>query len=567
MLFIPATLAIDVKTVKKEKKELIKLIKKKYSCKKVIPVVSDDGSYYYFQVVNKTKDKGVVDNNGNLIVPMEYRDVTYLPPVEEGVSKVPCRDEHSRKKVIIEGKYAEVYHKKAAASFFASNYMGSVYIDAKTGDTVDEYVEGNRFVFMYTGSFYNLSGDKTASHKLEYPCVSIIPGLVVVDRFLTSEPMYGDNYRKIRQEDSFKSMSIFYNDGTPIAENIKYFNFIANDEIEYKKNVDGITRVGRYDLRNPQESIPCNYLEIKTMDNIVYVKQSALDEFVPYSAELGALGITYRDEGEKLFNQEKWDDVINYYANNGIDAPWGSYISAEALYQKAEEIAEWIMIAIGHYDYDPSNTLYRYDDKSHNPRNLEVANECHKTAHKLNSMYLSGSDTIYLKNARVLQEKLNENIAQFAVNKAKYAQVLKNTQAKIDAQKAQQQQMFLSILSATCDALSQAASNSQSSYNKSGTVYKSNNTTTVKQNNAKTQSNSNSQSKSDDDYYEYECKYCDGTGRIVRHRPLHSSGSFGLKIDKVTCSECGKTYDKNEYVHKHEICPKCKGKGKFREKL
>lgn len=565
MLFIPATLAIDVKTIKKEKKELIKLIKKKYSCKKVIPVVSDDGSYYYFQVVNKTKDKGVVDNNGNLIVPMEYDDVAYLPPIEEGVSKVPCRDGHSRKKVIIEGKYAEVYHKKAAASFFASNYTGFVYIDAKTGDTVDEYVKDRtRGGMIFTGCFYNLSGKKTASHKLEYPCVSIIPGLVVVDRFLTSEPMYGDNYRKIRHEGS--SMSIFYNDGTPIAENIKYFNFIANDEIEYKKNVDGITRVGRYDLRNPQESIPCNYLEIKTMDNIVYVKQSALDEFVPYSAELGALGITYRDEGEKLFNQEKWDDVINYYANNGIDAPWGSYISAEALYQKAEEIAEWIMIEIGHYDNNPSNTLYRYDDKSHNPRNLEVANECHKTAHKLNSMYLSGSDTIYLKNARVLQEKLNENIAQFAVNKAKYAQVLKNTQAKIDAQKAQQQQMILSILSATTNALSQAASNSQSSYNKSGTVYKSNNTTTVKQNNAKTQSNSNSQSKSDDDYYEYECKHCDGTGRIVRHEPLHSS-SFGIKIDKVKCPECGKTYDKNEYVHKHEICPKCKGKGKFREKL
>ena len=504
-LFVITTLAdelaFNVKTLKKEKKELMKQIKKQYECKKVIPVVSDDGSYYYFLLKGK-REYGVADYNGNIIVPIEYDDVTYLPPVEEGVSKVPCRDGHSRKKVIIEGKYAEVYHKKAAASFFASNDTGSVYIDAKTGDTVDEYVEGNRIVIMYTGSFYNLSGKKTASHKLGYPCVSIIPGLVVVDRFLTSEPMYGDNYRKIRHEDSYKSMSIFYNDGTPIAENIKYFNFIANDEIEYKKNVDGITRVGRYDLRNPQESIPCNYLEIKTMDNIVYVKQSALDEFVPYSAELGALGITYRDEGEKLFNQEKWDDVINYYANNGIDAPWGSYISAEALYQKAEEIAERIMIAIGHYDNNPSNTLYRYDDKSHNPRNLEVANECHKTAHKLNSMYLSGSDTIYLKNACVLQEKLNENIAQFAVNKAKYAQVLKNTQAEIDAQKAQQRQMVLSILSATLDVLSQAASNSQSSYstsqssyNKSGTVYNTNNSsnnkaTTEKQSSTSEQDNS-----------------------------------------------------------------------------
>lgn len=79
-------------------------------------------------------------------------------------------------------------------------------------------------------------------------------------------------------------------------------------------------------------------------------------------------------------------------------------------------------------------------------------------------------------------------------------------------------------------------------------------------------SNSNSQSNSDDDYYEYECQHCNGTGRVVVNRPLNVS-TYGIKIEKVTCSECGKTYDKTSTVHKHETCSKCNGKGKIRERL
>lgn len=572
-LFVITTLAdelaFDVKTLKKEKKELMKQIKKQYGCKKVMLVVSDDGSYYYFLLKGK-REYGVADYNGNIIVPIEYDDVIYLPPVEEGVSQIERKDSYGK---IVKGEYVKVYHKKTEASFFAKEFLGLFYINRKTGDTISykdydkEYCE---IVFDYKGDFYNLSGLKVSSTNKRY--IETVPGYAILGDY----PVRNKNL-EFGQLSTFgrdAHMSFFYSDGTPIEEDFIYFlGFKSNDMVKYYKLIDGVEKVGLFNIHNPQESIPCIFCDIKTISGVVHVKQNVLDEFVPYSAELGERGITYLDDGEKFFNQEKWDDVVNYYQTNGIDAPWAGYISAEAIYKKAEKLTKWIIRSLESYKDNPSHTLYKYDDEWHNPRNLEVANEWHKTAYKLNSMYLSGSDTIYLKNACVLQEKLNENIAQFAANKVKYAQILKNTQARIDAQKAQQQQMVLSILSATLDVLSQAASNSQSSYstsqssyNKSGTVYKSNNTTTVKQNNAKTQSNSNSQSKSDDDYYEYECKYCDGTGRIVRHSPLHSS-SFGLKIDKVTCPECGKTYDKNEYVHKHEICPKCKGKGKFREKL
>lgn len=474
MLFIPATLAIDVKTIKKEKKELIKLIKKKYSCKKVIPVVSDDGSYYYFQVVNKTKDKGVVDNNGNLIVPMEYREITYMPPVEEGYSKVECNS--SRKKVkIIEGKYAQVYHKKTDASFFASS---------KRKDTLS--VDRN-------GDFYNLNGELITSTNCNG--IMVLPGYAILLHDLNHKKMYGNTfgaidygiYRDIPNPEIF---SFFRSDGTPIAEDISFLRFFREkDAVKYKKSIDGIARFGIYNTIDPQESVPCNYCEIKTIDGILHVKQNALDEFVPYSAELGALGIIYRDEGEKLFNQEKWDDVINYYANNGIDAPWGSYISAEALYKKTAELSEGIIRTIMQYNYTPSKIFNNLDD----PKNLEVAYECCKTAYMLNYKYINlNEDTTYIKQANILHEKLLTACVEFPKYQETYAKIIKINQYRIE----QRQQMVLAILSATTNALSQAASNSQSSYNKSGTVYKSNNTTNVKQNNA-TSTNQNTETKQD----------------------------------------------------------------------
>ncbi len=472
-LFVITTLAdelaFNVKTLKKEKKELMKQIKKQYECKKVIPVVSDDGSYYYFLLKGK-REYGVADYNGNIIVPIEYDDVIYLPPVEEGVSQIEWKDLYGK---IVKGEYVKVCHKKTEASFFANGY--------------------------HRGDFYNLSGLKVSSTNKHY--IETVPGYAILGDY----PVRNRNL-DFGQLNTFgwdAHMSFFYSDGTPIEENFIYFlSFESNDMVKYYKLIDGVEKVGLFNIHNPQESIPCIFCDIKTISGVVHVKQNVLDEFVPYSAELGERGITYLDDGEKFFNQEKWDDVVNYYQTNGIDAPWAGYISAEAIYKKAEKLTKWIIRSLESYKDNPSHTLYKYDDEWHNPRNLEVANEWHKTAYKLNSMYLSGSDTIYLKNACVLQEKLNENIAQFAANKVKYAQILKNTQARIDAQKAQQQQMVLSILSATLDVLSQAASNSQSSYstsqssyNKSGTVYNTNNSsnnkaTTEKQSSTSEQDNS-----------------------------------------------------------------------------
>lgn len=67
-----------------------------------------------------------------------------------------------------------------------------------------------------------------------------------------------------------------------------------------------------------------------------------------------------------------------------------------------------------------------------------------------------------------------------------------------------------------------------------------------------------------DDYYEYQCAHCNGTGRAEINRSINVGG-FGIsEVVYVTCHECGKRYDKNGTIHRHEMCSKCHGKGKIR---
>lgn len=69
------------------------------------------------------------------------------------------------------------------------------------------------------------------------------------------------------------------------------------------------------------------------------------------------------------------------------------------------------------------------------------------------------------------------------------------------------------------------------------------------------------------DYYEYKCGHCNGTGRRVIERQKNMS-NFGIgRVERVKCNECGKVYDKNGMSHTHQICDKCNGKGKIRERL
>lgn len=55
------------------------------------------------------------------------------------------------------------------------------------------------------------------------------------------------------------------------------------------------------------------------------------------------------------------------------------------------------------------------------------------------------------------------------------------------------------------------------------------------------------------------CPRCHGEKRVVWEHNV--SGGYGLEVEMVTCSECGKRYDKKSTAHRHEVCSSCHGQG------
>lgn len=74
-------------------------------------------------------------------------------------------------------------------------------------------------------------------------------------------------------------------------------------------------------------------------------------------------------------------------------------------------------------------------------------------------------------------------------------------------------------------------------------------------------SNNNSSTNHNNTPIRKTCTRCKGSKRVVYERNVNSS--FGLEVVMITCSECGKRYDKTSTVHRHEICTSCNGLGYY----
>lgn len=510
LLFLPSTFAYDVKTITKKNKKLIKQIKKQNEADVVTTVVSEDSSYYYFEVINMDGKVGVADYSGKLIVPIEYISVYYNPAVEEGISHVECCDAYSSKKDdIMPGVYMDVYHKKTDASFFAVRSDG--------------------------GDFYNLEGRKVLSSNCNL--VRTLPGYVILNKGKHADykKLYGLGYstipcRLLLWGGKDNPLTILHSDGTIIDTGVLEIEFIAPDIVRRYKTIDNINRYGVLNLRDAQKNIPCNYRTLKVDSGKIIVQKNDLDTLVAYYPELDKNGITYIDEGERLYSMYKWSAVVDFYKSKGDSAQWGYYISAQALYNRVSSGLYFIMRAI--QDYDADSTKLSVDLKSslYSIKNLEESNEICKSAKVLNDAYLACSDTIYKNQARKLHKELNNVLLGFESNKAKLSKMhekkkielkaqrdreiekeAQERQRKLEAQiraqerqkeleaqkRARQQQVALSIISAISNVATQVTtkssnSNSLNSSNSqsSSSLYMQNNATTVKQNSVSKPDNS-----------------------------------------------------------------------------
>ena len=76
---------------------------------------------------------------------------------------------------------------------------------------------------------------------------------------------------------------------------------------------------------------------------------------------------------------------------------------------------------------------------------------------------------------------------------------------------------------------------------------------------------SSSSSNTHDTPEKKTCPRCHGEKTVVTEHSITVAG-YGLRQEKTTCQQCGKSYDKTSRSHKHETCPSCHGKGYYEVK-
>lgn len=78
-------------------------------------------------------------------------------------------------------------------------------------------------------------------------------------------------------------------------------------------------------------------------------------------------------------------------------------------------------------------------------------------------------------------------------------------------------------------------------------------------NNASSSSSNNSNSSSQTSIQRRKCSFCNN-GREMIERSINVYTN-GIKVNQKSCSECGRTYDANQWAHFHQQCSHCRGKG------
>ena len=121
------------KELNKANKEFMKQLEKKYDLKAIYVRVEEDG-YWYFYVYRKGYISGILNQQGDIIVPIKYGRIEYKKPLDEGVN------------VSEEGD--TVWHRANVAcfhaeTFFKKNEPQKYGIYRLDGTAMVDYLEAN----------------------------------------------------------------------------------------------------------------------------------------------------------------------------------------------------------------------------------------------------------------------------------------------------------------------------------------------------------------------------------------------------------------------------------------
>lgn len=538
-VFLCATLASaqstkDIeKALNKTHKEEMKQLKDRYDLKSIYIKVEEDGYWYYS--ANRKKGKcGVLNQQGEIIVPIKYDDIDYYPPLPEGLSNPIAGD--------------TAWHRANVACFHTMTF----------GD------KGNRNKY----GIYRLDGTVMVDDLEATLCMNTLKGYT---RYLVKKEAsdYDETALYTQDGECLIPMGIFY---AKIKDKVCVIHKIIGEDFQNSGLLTGAIM-----LDGALPPVPCRYASVnydKANNQWVVADPVTLKESVYQPGQV--LTTELKDRGVELFWAKKYDETIDYYAKEGIDKPWAKYYTGAALLNKAMTMEGDIHVFIymsqrGKMD-EPIpgvGTTWR-DALIGRNYDFDLLRKLYTTGFQMMEAYIL-EDTTFIKEVKhytfpdlnFYLERLDREKTDFLPLWDKFVKENQAIMAQREAERqraARQNEIMARLLGVFVESLAQRIVGGGSSHSSSysgGTSSYVGSTTGVSSSSRSSSSSSRSTSSSAAPTQYRRCEKCRGTGDIFTTSTI---GTYG-NDKKTVCSVCGKEHWSST-VHHHRKCDNCNGTGK-----
>lgn len=481
------------KQLQKQYEFVIKQIKKTTDTKKVVVHEASDGTTW---IVGRDimDNLALFNTQGKQITPYKigenyYNDVRYIPALQAGFSDIPVRKYNlATQSLYIDGTF-KLYHQSSPAVVVACGFKDLVIYtpEGKVLKTISHIKNPNNgSLFLYYKFFpgYIITGNEGEVSSSDFAT-----RLMVQEALAWGELTGVNNLEsnlKTAKEWSLNNMAtvgglevtpcefnyggIYTIDGKLLVDSITGYSISEDQYCIYTKHIDGVDKKGVLKLDDPSFQIPCVFASIMQNKDKWLVQKSSIDPFSEYNPHASYAG-SFRDEGEKLYNQKKWQEVIEYYATKGMDKPWSLFFTGMAIYQKAYH--EGYIYKYGFQSRIEKNEINPFTHKYYNDcalipyeQNIVLFGQA---AEILQAYMEVGEDSTYLKTAKYkipeclsLKKDMEDERAKFNRCVQKYNQHNTAQKAAMEAEQQRKAAMWGAIIGSVSNSLQHALSGGKS---------------------------------------------------------------------------------------------------------
>lgn len=359
-------LAFAKSDLSKQEKAIVKALKKQYKLESV-EIARPYSGFVYYELLTKDFKWMIADSAGQVIIPQSKQasdayqnNIRFIRGHEKGLDRFRERGRNAR--------------------------------------TITAYYPGNQSVFL---AYKGIGGGSN-----EYQFVSTTGELLYRFDGSISEDFNSPVYIS---KDLMGGLGIMAMDGRTL---------LPNDYTSIETRADGICAL--YQMQNgvermggtcvsdmTQTSVPCifNHVEYSQSKGCWMVQIHEYDTIQAYKAD-GQYDTSFMDEGQRLFEQQQYEEARKYYTLNGSEAKWAQFFIGATYYKAIVALYQDMNDALAVLE----NSCNRQDRgiASDIRSDLNLFNQKAAKAEQAFQAYVGSGHTVYTGKAKEMLYELSE---------------------------------------------------------------------------------------------------------------------------------------------------------------